>query len=77
MNLMTKTKLPLIVAMIALATMASGCVLVAGNKGNSQGTGTLGQQLIDLKKAKDAGVLSDAEYATQREKLLCEGKHKH
>ena len=31
---------------------------------------TLGQQLIDLQKAKDAGVITDVEYQTQKAKLL-------
>jgi hypothetical protein len=31
---------------------------------------TLGQQLIDLKKAKDAGAITDAEYEAQKAKLL-------
>jgi len=35
---------------------------------------TLGQQLIDLKKAYDAGLISEREYNSQRKKLLS-GKH--
>lgn len=31
---------------------------------------TIGQQLIDLKKAKDAGVMTDAEYEMEKAKLL-------
>jgi hypothetical protein len=31
---------------------------------------TLGQQLLDLKKAKDAGAISDAEYSAEKTKLL-------
>jgi len=31
---------------------------------------TLGQQLVDLQKAKDAGVITDAEYQAQKAKLL-------
>jgi len=31
---------------------------------------TLGQQLIDLQKARDAGALTDAEYQTQKARLL-------
>jgi hypothetical protein len=31
---------------------------------------TLGQQLLDLQKAKDAGVITDAEYQAQKAKLL-------
>lgn len=31
---------------------------------------TLGQQLIDLQKARDAGAMTEVEYATERSKLL-------
>jgi hypothetical protein len=34
---------------------------------------TVGQQLIDLQKAKDTGAITDSEYQTQKAKLL-EGK---
>ena len=41
-----------------------------GNRGTERGTATLGQQLIDLQKAKEAGVITDAEYQVQKAKLL-------
>jgi outer membrane biogenesis lipoprotein LolB len=31
---------------------------------------TTGQQLVDLKKAKDSGAITDAEYDAQKAKLL-------
>ena len=31
---------------------------------------TKGQQLVDLKKAHDAGAITDAEYEVQKEKVL-------
>ena len=31
---------------------------------------TVGQQLVDLKRAKDAGTLTDAEYEAQKSKVL-------
>lgn len=31
---------------------------------------TIGQQLIDLKKARDAGALSDREYEQQKQRLI-------
>jgi hypothetical protein len=34
---------------------------------------TIGQQLVDLKKAKDAGAISDAEYEAEKAKLLGNG----
>ena len=33
---------------------------------------TIGQQLLDLKKAHDAGAISDSEYQTEKAKLLSE-----
>ncbi|HLF93466.1 MAG TPA: hypothetical protein VJB14_08385 [Planctomycetota bacterium] len=31
---------------------------------------TLGQQLIDLKKARDAKAITDADYSTKRQELI-------
>ncbi len=50
--------------------LLSGCVAAIGNRGTDRSTGTLGQQLIDLQKAKDAGAISEAEYETQKARLL-------
>jgi hypothetical protein len=43
-----------------------------GNKGENRGSGagTLGQELIDLKKAKDMGVITEQEYEEQKAMLL-------
>ena len=59
-------------ACIALSAMLflSGCVAAIGNRGTDRSTGTLGQQLIDLQKAKEAGAMTDAEYQTQKARLL-------
>jgi Short C-terminal domain len=48
----------------------SGCVAAIGNRGPDRSGTTLGQQLIDLQKAKDAGVITESEYQTQKTKLL-------
>jgi hypothetical protein len=56
--------------LLLVATLAlSGCVASIGNSGY-RGNATLGQQLIDLQKAKEAGALTEAEYQTQRTRLL-------
>jgi hypothetical protein len=57
---------------IALSVMVflSGCVAAIGNRGTDRGNSTLGQQLIDLQKAKDSGAMTEAEYQTQKAKLL-------
>jgi hypothetical protein len=67
-------KKSLILAPIALTALLllTGCLnlsLGGGSKSQSQ-TPTVGQQLIDLKNAKDSGAISDAEYQKQKEKLL-------
>ena len=49
----------------------SGCVASIGNR-EPRSTATLGQQLIDLQKARDTGVLSEVEYQAQRAKFLGE-----
>ena len=49
----------------------SGCVAAIGNRDAQRpGTATLGQELIDLQKAKDAGAITEAEYQTQKARLL-------
>jgi uncharacterized membrane protein len=54
---------------IALLTIMASCIAVGsgGEKINNQPT--VGQQLIDLKKARDEGAISKQEYAELREKL--------
>jgi hypothetical protein len=56
---------------MCIATL-TGCVAAIGNRdqGLNRGNVTLGQQLIDLKKAKEAGALSDEEYQEQRARVL-------
>lgn len=68
---MKKHFVPFLIAMCAMATL-TGCVAAIGNRdaGLNRGNVTLGQQLIDLKKAKEAGALNDTEYEEQRARLL-------
>ncbi len=35
---------------------------------------TLGQQLIDLQKAREAGAMTEAEFVAERSKLLSKGR---
>jgi PBP1b-binding outer membrane lipoprotein LpoB len=58
------------VVVVAGALFLNGCVASIGNQESAHGRATLGQQLVDLQKAKDAGAISDAEYQTQKSKLL-------
>ena len=48
--------------------LLGGCAIEIGNRPADKDT--LGQQLIDLKKAKDSGAMSDSEYEAQKAKLL-------
>jgi PBP1b-binding outer membrane lipoprotein LpoB len=63
-----------LIAPISLALTAviflSGCVAAIGNRGTNPSNATLGQQLIDLQKAKESGAITDAEYQTQKAKLI-------
>lgn len=59
------------VAVLA-AVLLTGCLNLqfgGGSTTKPQGP-TTGQQLIDLKKAHEAGAISDAEYQAARAKLL-------
>ncbi|HEX2853623.1 MAG TPA: SHOCT domain-containing protein [Opitutaceae bacterium] len=54
----------------SLLLTLSGCVAAIGNQPPSASSATLGQQLIDLKKAKDEGVITEAEYARKRAQFI-------
>jgi hypothetical protein len=51
-----------------LTTMVS-CIAVGSGGKKVENQPTLGQQLVDLKKARDEGALSAQEYTKLREKL--------
>ena len=59
---------------LAAALLLTGCLdlqLGGGSKNEAQYQNpTLGQQLIDLQHAKDAGAISAEEYQAQKAKLL-------
>jgi hypothetical protein len=58
-----------IAALLPALLLLNGCVAI-GNRDAQRGNATLGQQLIDLQKARDAGALTDSEYQTQKARLL-------
>jgi hypothetical protein len=68
---MKKTFMPLAAALSTMLLL-TGCLAVQiGGGDKSEGKNpTIGQQLIDLQKAKDAGVITDTEYQAQKAKLL-------
>ena len=59
-----------VITLFSTALLLSGCVAAIGNRDAQRASNTLGQQLVDLKKAKDAGAITDSEYEVQKAKLL-------
>jgi len=49
------------------AMFASGCVASIGNRNPNV---TVGQQLIDLQRAKESGAITDAEFQAEKSNLL-------
>jgi len=68
---MKKLLVPTLISLAAM-TLFSGCLglSVGGGTTNKPQTATVGQQLVDLQKAKDAGAINDAEFQAQKAKLL-------
>jgi len=68
---MKKLFVPVLVGLTAM-TLLTGCIGVQLGGGSTTHTQapTVGQQLIDLQKAKDGGIITDAEYQAQKAKLL-------
>ena len=68
---MKKPMLPILISLASL-TLLTGCLNLELGGGSTTRTQspTLGQQLIDLQKAKDTGAFSDADYQAQKAKLL-------
>ena len=67
---MKKLLVPTAVALSAMLFF-SGCVAsLGGGTKNETHAATVGQQLIDLQKARDAGAITDAEFQAQKAKLI-------
>jgi hypothetical protein len=72
-NDMKKMLVPTAIVLLAML-LFGGCVASVGSGSKTTvNKPTLGQQLTDLQKAKDSGAITEAEYQTQKAKLL-EGK---
>jgi hypothetical protein len=54
---------------LAALLVLNGCIAI-GNRDAQRPNATLGQQLIDLQKARDTGAITDAEYQAQKARLL-------
>lgn len=68
---MKKFFVPLLIGLSSLMLL-TGCLdlHVGGGTTNRPQCPTLGQQLIDLQKAKDAGIITDADFQAQKARLL-------
>ena len=59
---------------VVAVTVLSGAVALAGCGGSEvvrpNVSVSVGQQLIDLKKARDSGALTEKEYQSQKTKLI-------
>jgi hypothetical protein len=70
---MKKLLVPVLIGFSTM-TLLTGCIglsLGGGTTSKSQSP-TLGQQLTDLQAAKNSGAITDAEYQTQKAKLLAQ-----
>ena len=68
---MKKLFVPVLIGLSAM-TLLSGCLglSVGGGTTTRPQTATVGQQLIDLQKAKESGAITEAEYQSQKAKVL-------
>ena len=57
-------------SLVVVALGLSGCVVGVGNRPASAERPTAGQELIDLKRARDSGAINEDEYQAQKKKLL-------
>ena len=62
----------LLSSLAASAMMFTGCIglQLGGGEKHEVNNPTIGQQLVDLQKAKDSGALTDAEFQVQKAKVL-------
>jgi hypothetical protein len=68
---MKKLFLPTLIGLVSM-TLLTGCLnlQLGGGTSNRQQPPTVGQQLVDLKQAKDSGAITEAEYEAQKARLL-------
>ncbi|HTQ49455.1 MAG TPA: SHOCT domain-containing protein [Candidatus Acidoferrales bacterium] len=62
--------IPVLAGMLAVVLLAGCETHLGGGSTTKIEQPTLGQQLIDLQRAKAAGAITDAEYQTQKTRLL-------
>ncbi|CAB1075486.1 hypothetical protein D1AOALGA4SA_3306 [Olavius algarvensis Delta 1 endosymbiont] len=64
-----KRMVSILVILLFLTTMASCIAVGSGGSKKADHQTTLGQELIDLQKARDEGAISQQEYEELKEKL--------
>lgn len=71
-NLVRHRAAVLSAAAIIAPTILTGCLnlQLGGGSSTRPQSPTVGQQLIDLKKARESGAITDAEYQAARARLL-------
>ena len=68
---MNKLRIAILSGLIIAAVNLCGCVVALGNHDADKITRTTrGQELMDLKRARDTGAITEAEYEAQKRKLL-------
>ncbi|UCF92688.1 MAG: SHOCT domain-containing protein [Desulfobacterales bacterium] len=60
----------LMIVLAAFLATSVGCIGIRGGTEQGKVEQSLGQQLIDLKKAKEEGAITDEEYEKLKEKLI-------
>ena len=59
------------VGTVAFCFLVGGCAIDLGNKTSpANSKATVGQELIDLKRARDGGAITEEEYQAQRRKII-------
>jgi hypothetical protein len=53
-----------------MAALVSACSWSVGGRGAATVQPTRGQELVDLKKARDAGAMTEEEYQAQRKHVM-------
>lgn len=69
------TRVSGLIATAALAVAVGGCGGGGADVKSTVNTTTTGQQLIDLQKALDAGVITKQQYDQQKAKILKESSY--
>ena len=60
-----------LLSIFSAMTLLTGCAWqVGGGAKHVTVEPTIGQQLVDLQKAKDAGAITESEFQAEKEKLL-------